>query len=160
MWIRPKLPSRINLRTSCHWGWCRTIKASATSGPFGAVLSKFRLGGGQRNRLFAQHLFARSHCRDRHRHMEVIGQRVVDGLDIGVVQEVLIGAIGLWNSERLCKRIGLRSRPRPYRHNAYVRAFHHARNDPFPGKFGGPKHSPADWFHSRQLTHRPFRVTE
>ena len=70
MWIRPKLPSRINLRTSCHWGWCRTFGEKR---PLRSSPEQFRLDSGQRNRLFAQHVFARSHCRNRHRHMEVIG---------------------------------------------------------------------------------------
>ena len=51
------------------------------------------------NRLLAQHVLAGLRCSERERHMEMIGQRIVDGLDLGVGQHLFIGAIGLGNTQ-------------------------------------------------------------
>ena len=40
--------------------------------------------GIDRDRLFAQHMLAGARRGQRHRHMQMIGQRVVDGLDLGI----------------------------------------------------------------------------
>ena len=82
-------PSQTSLANQSSYfvplGMVSNHKCFGDKRPLRSRPEQFRLGGGQRNRLFAQHMFARSHCHNRHRHMEVIGQRVVDGLDIGVV---------------------------------------------------------------------------
>ncbi len=60
-----------------------------------------RLVGGQRDRLFAQHVLARGGGRERERHVQVIGQRVVDRLDLRIGEQRLVRAVGLGNAERI-----------------------------------------------------------
>ena len=46
-----------------------------------------RLGRGQRDRLLAQHVLARGRGLQRQRHVQVVGQRVVDRLDLGIGEQ-------------------------------------------------------------------------
>ena len=45
--------------------------------------------------FFTQHVFACAGGGQRHGHMLVVGQRVVDGFNVGVGQQFIIGAVGL-----------------------------------------------------------------
>jgi hypothetical protein len=51
-----------------------------------------RLFRAQRDRLLAEHVFARLRGLDRPGHVEVIRERVVDGVHVGVGQEILVRA--------------------------------------------------------------------
>jgi hypothetical protein len=51
--------------------------------------------GVERDRLLAQHMLAGLGRLDRPRHVQVVGQRVVDRLDLAVGQQLFIRAVGL-----------------------------------------------------------------
>ena len=63
----------------------------------------FCLCGIHRKRFFAQHMFASACRRQRGRHMLVVGQRVVDGLDFGVGKQFFIRAVGFGNAQGVGK---------------------------------------------------------
>ncbi len=53
--------------------------------------------GIERDGLFAQHVLAGlRRGRERHRDVQVVGQRVVDGVDIGVGEQLFVAASGPW----------------------------------------------------------------
>ena len=58
-----------------------------------------RVPGRQCNGLLAQNMFASPSGLQGERHMEVIGKRIVDSLDLRIRQHLLIGAIGLRDAE-------------------------------------------------------------
>ena len=98
----PMSPSCTSSLARCHWGWWRYMKASIT---FRSGCCRERVhqllafGRGQADRLFAQHVLARLQGLDRPGHVQVVGQRIVDRLDLGIGQQLLVGAIGLGNAQ-------------------------------------------------------------
>ena len=67
--------------------------------------------GGERDRLLAQHVLAGRRRLDRDRHVQMVGQRIVDRLDLGVLEQLRVRAVGAWDAQRLGGRPGaLRSR--------------------------------------------------
>ena len=66
-----------------------------------AATSRSALCGGERDRLLAQHVLA-GRCRlDRERHVQMVGQRIVHRLDLGIAQQLGVGAVGARYAERL-----------------------------------------------------------
>ena len=53
-----------------------------------------RFLGRQRDRLFAKHVLAGRRGLQRQRHVQVIGQRIVDRLDLGIGEQRLVAAVG------------------------------------------------------------------
>jgi hypothetical protein len=66
----------------------------------------FRIRRIHADRLLAQHMLAGVHRRDSPLDMQVVGKRVVDGVDIGIGQKLLIGAVGLGNAEFRGRSLG------------------------------------------------------
>ena len=66
----------------------------------------------ERDRLLAQHVLARLERADRPRHMQLVGQRIVDRLDLGVGQQVFVGSIGAGDAEALAAARALAGRAR------------------------------------------------
>ena len=58
------------------------------------------LGQVQRQRLFAQHVLARLRRSDRPRHMQMIGQRIVDGVDLRILQQILVRPVRFGETQR------------------------------------------------------------
>ena len=69
--------------------------------------SDLGFGDGQAERLFAEHVLAGLGGLDGPGHVKLIGQRVVDGVDFGVGEQLLVGAVGLGNAERGCRLLRL-----------------------------------------------------
>ena len=63
-----------------------------------------RLLGAQSDRLLAQHMLACGGGLQRQRHVKVVGQWVVDGLDLRVGQQLLVRAIGARDPQGLGRR--------------------------------------------------------
>jgi len=57
------------------------------------------LCGGQRDRLFAQHVLARLGRFHGQRDVQVVRERVVHGLNLRIRQQLLVGAVGLRDAE-------------------------------------------------------------
>ena len=55
--------------------------------------------GGNGDGLFAQHMLARARRRKGERHMQMIGQWIVNGFDFRVGQHFFIGAVGFGNTQ-------------------------------------------------------------
>ena len=113
-----------------------------------------RLRCRQRDRLFAQHVLARLHRLDGPRHMQVVGQRVVDGLDLGIGQHFLVAAIGLGKPQFRDGRARLRDVARRDRAHVEQRAALHSGNDPDRRDACGAQNPPDDGPHSQ----RPFAL--
>jgi hypothetical protein len=64
------------------------------------------VGGMQRERLFAQHVLAGLRGGERERHVQVIGQRVVDGLDRRVGEQRLVRSVGPSDAVRGRRGVG------------------------------------------------------
>ena len=77
-------------------GWWRYMNASATTTPAqrGRVGHPVDVRGHQRHRLLAQHVFAGGNRAERPLHVQVIGQRDVDGVDRRVRQHRVVAAVG------------------------------------------------------------------
>ena len=102
------------------------------------------LRGGQRDRLLAEHVLAGLHGADAPGHVQVVGQRVVDRLDVGIGQQGLVAPIGARDAELRRDTVGLGLVARGDRGDARVAATLHAGND-LPGRDkGGAEHPPVD----------------
>ena len=66
----------------------------------------FRLDRRHANGLFAQHVLAAFGGRNRPLFVEMIGQRVVDRIDVGVGEQLAVGAVGLRQSQSFRRRLG------------------------------------------------------
>ena len=118
----------------------------------------FAQGGGfvgiQDERLFAQHVLASASGGERH--VQVVGQRVVNSLNAGVFQQGFIRAIGLGNAPAGRRALGLRQRARGYRVHRAKLALLQGRDDFLATDLGGAQHAPTDFFHGKgSLSPRP-----
>ena len=101
-------------------------------------------GGRQADRLFAQHVLAGLERRDRPGHVQVIGQRVVDRVDVRIGQQFFVRAVGLGDAQSFRPRLG----PGPDRARRWPRsrscaAALHGRNDFLDADLGRAQNSPA-----------------
>ena len=72
----------------------------------------FRVGG---KWLLAQHMLAGFECRDRPLRVEAVGERVVDGVDVGVGDERLVRIADLRHAVLRCERVGTIAIPSGHR---------------------------------------------
>ena len=95
--------------------------------------------------FFTQHMFAGTGRPERPLDMQIIGQRVVNGFDGRVGQQVFITAVGPGNAE--FSRPGLRRAEiaRSDGVDAAQLAFLHGRDHFFPADFGRAENAPADF---------------
>ena len=75
------------------------MKASGHVDALGNFAELGRFLGRDGDGLFAEHMLAGPGGRQGQRHMQMVGQRVVDRLDFRVFQHGLIGAVGLGDAE-------------------------------------------------------------
>ena len=91
-----QLPQPQPLRMAAHHEGLADLHAGARA----HRQQRLRLGDGQADRLLAQHVLARLRGLDRPRHMQVVGQRIVDGVDVRVGEQLFVRAVGRGNAER------------------------------------------------------------
>ena len=60
---------------------------------------RFGFGHGHAERLFAEHVLAGFGGLDCPGNVQLIGQRIVDGVDVGVGEQLLVGAVGRGNTK-------------------------------------------------------------
>jgi hypothetical protein len=69
--------------------------------PAAALARLYELAGlaASRDGLLAQHVLAGFQRADRPRHVQVVGQRIVDGIDLGIGQQLFVGSVGARDRE-------------------------------------------------------------
>ena len=93
-----------------HCGWFCTMKPSPILTPVRSrtAISSSASCGVQADRLFAEHVLACLGGAHGPRHVQVIGQRIVDRVDLRIGQHLLVGAVGFGNAEFARRRFGPR----------------------------------------------------
>src|ERR1700678_4564559 len=81
---------------------------------------------------------------DGPRHMVLVGQRIVDGVDLGVGEQILIRSVGLGNAQCLSRVLRLDQITRGDGRDHGQLAFLHPRNHFLDADVGGAEHSPAN----------------
>ena len=105
---------------------------------------RFRFSDGEAERFFAEHMLAGLGGADGPGNVKLVGQRVVDGVDVWVGEQLLIGAVGRGNAQR---RRGLLRRgqiARGDRADGGVLPALHAGNHFLETDCGGGENSPAN----------------
>ena len=105
------------------------------------------LGRRQSHGLLAQHVLARARRHQRQRHVLVVRQGVVDGFNLGVGQQFLVAAVGLWDTQFVGQRTAPLQIARGDGADVAVPRRLHAGNDFFPTDAGGAEHAPEYFFH-------------
>ncbi len=67
------------------------------AGAVAHVEQSFGFGHGHAERFFAQHMLAGLGGLDGQRHVQLIGQRIVDGIDVGIGEQLFVRAVGRGN---------------------------------------------------------------
>jgi hypothetical protein len=83
----------------------------------------------------------------RDRDVQVVGQRVVDRLDLGIGQQRLVGAIGLRDAELLGRRLGPRLVARRDAGDDDALGLQHGRDDFLHADLGRADDAPDHRFH-------------
>ena len=97
----------------------------------------------ERDGLFAQHVLAGLGGGDGHGHVQMIGQGIVDGVDIGIGEEFLVGTIGLGDAEG-AGGLGLAQIARGDGDDFGMGRFLNAGRDLGHADIGGRENAPAD----------------
>ena len=105
---------------------------------------RLRFRGGQADRLLAEHMLARLGGLDGPGNMEMVGQRIVDGVDVGVGQQLFVGAVGGGNAERGRGLLRLGQIARGDGNDGGMFALLHAGDHFFQANVGGAEDSPAN----------------
>ncbi len=106
----------------------------------------------QRDRLLAQHMLARCGGLQRQWHVEMVRQRVVDGLDLRIGQQLLIRAVCFRNTERIRGLTGGFRRARGDRPNLEQFALLHAGQHSLQSDLRGADDTPGDFLHGKQAS--------
>ena len=88
--------------TVSHCGCVRTMNASWILTPVRSrtAMSSRASSADERDRLLAQHVLAVLGRLDRPGHVQVVRQRVVDGVDVGVGEQLFVRSVGLRDAQR------------------------------------------------------------
>ena len=118
------------------------MNASAISTLPAAARSCAASAARYRDRLLAQHVLAGGGGREGQWHVQVIGQRVVDRLDLGIGQQCLVRAIRLQDAQSIRGAARRVLAARGDRANVDQRALHHSWQHPVPADLRGAEHTP------------------
>jgi len=94
----------------------------------------------QRQRFFAQHMFACTGGRDGPRRMQAVGQGQVDGIDVGVGQQGLVAAERPLDLILACKGLGVVGLAAGHGRHHQARAAAHIANE-LAGDIGAAEHA-------------------
>ena len=81
--------------TADHEGLADLDSGAGTDGE-----KRFRLRNGEAEGLFAEDMLAGFGGFDGPGNVKLIGERIVDGVDIGIGEQLFVGAVGGWDAER------------------------------------------------------------
>ena len=105
------------------------------------VEQRFGLGHGHAQGLFAEHVLAGFGCLRGPRDVELIGQRIVDGVDVWIGEQFLIRAVGRGNAEFRGRLAGLGQIARSNGGNGGEFALLHGGDHFFQADIGGAEHA-------------------
>ena len=95
--------------------------------------------------LLAKNMLAGFRSLDGQGNVELIGQRIVNGVDLGVGEEFLVGAVGTGDAKRGCCFLSLHEIAGSDANDAGVLAPLHGGNDFLETDIGGAEDSPAEF---------------
>ena len=104
-------------------------------------------GCGQADRFFAQHMLARFQRANRPRHMQMIRQRIVNRINVGIGQQLLIRAIRLGDSQFASHRSGSVAVARAYGGHVTMFPPLHGGNHFLGTNIGSAENTPTDFCH-------------
>ena len=107
-----------------------------------------RLRGRQCNGLLAEHVLPRFGRAHRPWHVQMVRQRIVDGVDIGIVQQIVVRAVRLGDAQLVGRRPGLLAVARGDRGDGRELPFLHGRNHLARRDPRDTEHSPSESSHS------------
>ena len=103
-----------------------------------------RIGRGQGERLLAENVLARLRRLHRPGNVQMVGQRIVDGVDVRIGQELLVGTVALRYPQRLGGRGGARRISRGDRGHLRKLTLLHRRDNLLNSYLRDSKDSPPD----------------
>ena len=109
------------------------------------------LRGGHRDGFFAKDVLARPGRLDRPGHVQVVGQRVVDGFDLGIGQQFFVAAVRPRHADRRGRLSRLGERPRGERAKLDQRRLPRRGDGRHEGEVAGAEHAPANGRDARGL---------
>ena len=115
--------------------------------PFCRIQQAARIRRVQPERFLAQHMLAGFQRLERPGHVQVVGQRVVDGFDSGVSQQLLIGSVGFGDAKLLRGSLRFFQAARGNGGHLAVLPFLHGGQDFAHSDVGGADHTPVDFSH-------------
>ena len=101
----------------------------------------------ERDGLLAEHVLAALGRLDRPRHVQVIRQRIVDGVDAVVGEQLLVRPVGFRDAQFRRRRARLLEIPRGDRGDLRPLATLHGRDDLLDRDLGGAEHAPPNLAH-------------
>ncbi len=103
--------------------------------------------GIEANGFLAEHVLPRFGATDRPRHVQVIRQGIVDGVDVRIGQQRFVGAIGFRNPQFCGGLPSFRFVARRDRSNLAELSLLHRRDHSLDGNLGDAQYAPADSGH-------------
>lgn len=103
--------------------------------------------GGESDRLFAEDVLTGFEGLDGPGDVEVIGEGVIDGVDIGIGEEFLVGAVGAGDAELVGGGAGLGEFAGGDGEDLTMLALLHGGDDFIETDFGGTEDAPTDYGH-------------
>jgi hypothetical protein len=119
--------------------------------PIGKWAQHVEIGGLQRKRLFAQHVLAGLRCGQTHRHVQMVGQRVVDGLDLRIGQQRFVRAVGLRDAQCIGGCLRHIELARGDAEHLQMRAGDHCRDHLLQADRSSGHHAKTQWWVQRWL---------
>jgi hypothetical protein len=110
------------------------------------------LGHGHTQRLFAQHVLAGLGCFDGPGNMQLVGQRVVDGLDLRIGQQFFVRSVSVGDAQRARCFLGLVVVARSDGSHLAPLTLLHGRDDLLHPDGGRAQNSPSNFGFSHRLT--------
>ena len=134
-----QLPGVLPLRVEAHHERLRHVHL--------ALAELGGLFGGEGDGLLAQHVLPGPGRLQGERDVEVVGERDVDGLDLGVGQELLVGTVGPGDGQLAGRLLGVGQGAGGDGAHLDVRAALHGGDDLQHPDLGGAEHPPDDLLH-------------
>ena len=105
-------------------------------------------GGIHGQRLFAKHMLARFGCLDGPRHVQMIGQRIINDVDLGIGQQLFVRTVGAPDPQILRRFLRFGEIARRNGGDFRKLAMPHAWNDAAHRNSGHAQNTPAEFFHN------------
>src|ERR1700722_4109268 len=115
-------------------------------GTITSLQKRYRLWHRQADWFFTEDMFSSLGGLDRPRHVQMIGKRIVNGLDFWISQKFLIGSESFTDSQLFWSLLGPFEIPRSNRRYITPLTALHRRENLLNGNIGDTQHSPCNFF--------------